>query len=129
MIAASNTPPATLARIARMGSGYTYCVARPGVTGEGTIELNHAGLFEALSEIGAPPPILGFGISTPDHVAEAMREGAAGAISGTAIVRLVGRPPAEMRGFVATMKAATRLGEFAGGPTVDRAGCDRRSAR
>lgn len=111
MIAASNTPPATLARIAGMGSGYTYCVARPGVTGEGAIELNHAALFEALSELGAPPPVLGFGISMPDHVVEAMRERAAGAISGTAIVKLIEarRPPADLRDFVATMKAATRL--------------------
>ena len=30
MIAAPNTPPATLARIAALSSGYTYCVARAG---------------------------------------------------------------------------------------------------
>ena len=35
LIAAPNTPPATLAAIAREGEGYTYCVARAGVTGAG----------------------------------------------------------------------------------------------
>ena len=33
MIAAPNTPAATLAKIAKLSSGYTYCVARTGVTG------------------------------------------------------------------------------------------------
>lgn len=117
MIAAHNTPRATLARIAGKGSGYTYCVARPGVTGEGAVMLDQTALLAALSELGAPPPILGFGISAPDHVAEAIRQGAAGAISGTAIVRLVEarRQPAEIRRFVATMKAATRLTELSVG--------------
>src|SRR5262249_22312764 len=60
MIAAPNTPRGTLQRIAELGQGYTYCVARSGVTGtERTMELNHRALFEALAEYGAPPPILG----------------------------------------------------------------------
>ena len=33
LIAASNTPPATLETIARLGGGYTYCVTRSGITG------------------------------------------------------------------------------------------------
>ncbi|MBA3834665.1 MAG: tryptophan synthase subunit alpha, partial [Sphingomonas sp.] len=35
LIAATNTPPDTLRTIARLGSGYTYCVTRVGVTGAG----------------------------------------------------------------------------------------------
>lgn len=110
MIAATNTQGRVLDRIAGMGSGYTYCVARPGVTGDGPIKLDHATLFAALAELGAPPPILGFGIAAPDHVADAIGQGASGVICGTAIVRLVeaGRPPVELRDFVATMKDATR---------------------
>lgn len=117
MIAASNTPRSTVARIARMGSGYTYCVARPGVTGDGPIELDHSGLFAALAEVGAPPSVLGFGIATPDQVADAIGQGASGVISGTAIVRLVEarRPPEEVMKFVATMKAATRPGAQSAG--------------
>src|SRR5919112_1668065 len=33
LIAAANTPDATLRRIASLSKGYTYCVSRPGVTG------------------------------------------------------------------------------------------------
>ena len=116
LIAAPNTPEPVLARIAEMGGGYTYCVARAGVTGEDTsLSLDHAGLLEALSRLGAPPPVLGFGISRPDHVRSALAAGAAGVISGSAIVRRVeehlGDPDAmveAVRSFVAEMKAATR---------------------
>jgi tryptophan synthase alpha chain len=111
MIAATNTPAATIDRLSRLGSGYTYCVARPGVTGaDERLSLDHASLFDALAQADAPPPILGFGISTPTHVAEALRSGAAGVISGSAIVSRMaqGCPPVEIGSFCAAMKAATR---------------------
>jgi tryptophan synthase alpha chain len=110
MIAAPNTPEPTLARIAELGSGYTYCVARAGVTGTETeMQLNHGGLLDALRRFGAPPPVLGFGISTPAHVRAALDAGAAGVISGSAIVKLVAEGPERVRDFVTTMKAATAL--------------------
>ena len=47
MIAAPNTPRATLATIATLSSGYTYCVARAGVTGaDAELALEHAPLFD-----------------------------------------------------------------------------------
>lgn len=109
MIAAPNTPGQTLTRIARLSSGYTYCVARAGVTGERQeLALEHDRLFATLRGLGAPPPVLGFGISTPDHVRQAVASGAAGVISGSAIVRLAAERGAEaVRTFVAEMKAAT----------------------
>jgi tryptophan synthase alpha chain len=112
MIAATNTPPANLARIAAMTSGYTYCVARPGVTGCGdTFELAHSNLFADLARCGAPPPVVGFGLSTPAHVAKAMEQGAAGVICGSAIVSLVAsnRSPDDLAAFVARMKNAARI--------------------
>jgi tryptophan synthase alpha chain len=109
MIAAPNTPSATLAKIAALSSGYTYCVARAGVTGaDAELSLDHGALFAALGEAGAPPPVLGFGISSPDQVRQALASGAAGVISGSAIVARVGQGAAAVRDFVATMKAATR---------------------
>ncbi len=109
MIAAPNTPPDTLARVAQISSGYTYCVARAGVTGaDEKLALDHRGLFDALVEVGAPPPVLGFGISTPDQVKEALASGAAGVISGSAIIKLVPEGTASVKAFVAAMKAATR---------------------
>jgi len=109
MIAAPNTPRATLAKIADLSSGYTYCVARAGVTGaDAELSLDHQALFAVLSEVGAPPPVLGFGISTPDHVRQALNSGAAGVISGSAIVGRVAEGVDSVRAFVASMKGATR---------------------
>jgi tryptophan synthase alpha chain len=115
LIAAPNTPAAALARIAREGEGYTYCVARAGVTGIGSaLRLSHSGLFADLAALGAPPPVLGFGISSPDHVRRALAAGAAGIISGSAIVGLAADHPGNeagaVRRFVAEMKAATVSG-------------------
>jgi tryptophan synthase alpha chain len=110
MIAATNTPDAALHTIAALSSGYTYCVARAGVTGaDRPLQLAHGALFDALAAAGAPPPVLGFGISTPDQVALAIAGGAAGAISGSAIVRMIGggEPPSAVAAFVASLKAAT----------------------
>jgi tryptophan synthase alpha chain len=111
LIAAPNTPPETLAAIAREGAGYTYCVARAGVTGADEEVRFDAPLLRALAALGAPPPVLGFGISRPTHVAQALEAGAAGTISGSAIVRLIAANPAEpaaaVRAFAAEMKAAT----------------------
>lgn len=112
MIAAPNTPLPTLERIAALSSGYTYCVARKGVTGaDRAMELDHGALFDALARAGAPPPVLGFGISTPDHVRQGLASGAAGVISGSAVVQHMesGQPIDELRAFVATMKSATKL--------------------
>jgi tryptophan synthase alpha chain len=110
MIAAPNTPGQTLTRLARLGSGYTYCVARAGVTGERQeLALEHDQLFSTLGTVGAPPPVLGFGISTPQHVRQALDAGAAGVISGSAIVRLAIEVGVDaVRLFVSEMKAATR---------------------
>jgi tryptophan synthase alpha chain len=112
MIAAPNTPTATLARIAQLASGYTYCVARSGVTGVGEqLSLDHQHLFSQLTSLGAPPPVLGFGISTPDHVQQALRAGARGVISGSAIIQLLGQPDGvdQVTNFVRSMKQATRV--------------------
>jgi len=124
LIAAPNTPRATLERIAKLGGGYTYCVARSGVTGaDRAMELNHEALFAALSELGAPPPVLGFGIATPDHVRQALAAGAAGVISGSAIVRVIAQradPLPALRDFVASMKRATPTEEGSRGRVKER---------
>ena len=99
-----------------MSSGYTYCVARAGVTGaDSKLTLDHRRLFAALAQSGAPPPVLGFGISSPAQVAEAVAHGAAGVICGSALVDRVskGVPPAEVAAFVGALKAATASLDFA----------------
>lgn len=107
LIAAANTPALRLREIARLGGGYTYCVARAGVTGTDLeARFDHEVMLGVLRAAGAPPPIFGFGISQPDHVRAALAAGAAGVISGSAIVERVARGE-DVAGFVAEMKAAT----------------------
>ena len=111
LIAAPTTPSPALETIARLGRGYTYCVARMGVTGSGIAPtMGHRQLFDDLSRLGAPPPVLGFGISSPEHVAAAVVSGAAGVISGSALVERAALPDGveQVRAFCAAMKAATR---------------------
>ena len=109
LIAAANTPDATLRSISDLSSAYTYCVSRAGITGTHAGGDFDRGLIGKLYACGAPPPVFGFGISTPEHVRAAIRAGAAGVICGSAIVRLTKlKDPIEMvREFVSKMKAAT----------------------
>lgn len=112
LIAAQNTPPATLRRVAALGEGYTYCLARAGVTGAGeAVAFDHEAMLKTLAQNLAPSPVFGFGISTPAHVRAALDAGAAGAISGSAIVKLIeanrGDPAPALVGFIAAMKAGT----------------------
>lgn len=113
LIAAQNTPEPALRRVAKLGEGYTYCVARAGVTGaREEVAFDHAGMLATLRRNSAPPSVFGFGISRPEHVRAALAAGAAGVISGSAIVALAeanhSDPAPALRAFVAAMKAATR---------------------
>ena len=113
LIAAPNTPAPALERIAKLGRGYTYCVARAGVTGSGEgPRLAHGQLFAELAELGAAPPVLGFGISSADHVRAAAASGAAGVISGSALVERATVGPEAVRDTVAAMAAATGFAEM-----------------
>jgi len=106
-----------LREIASHGRGYTYLLSRAGVTGAenraSSLPLQH--LINKLREYNAAPPLQGFGISEPTQVKEALGAGAAGAISGSAIVKIIEQyhaQPEEMlaklTAFVSSLKAATR---------------------
>jgi tryptophan synthase alpha chain len=107
LIAAANTPPATLDRIASLSKAYTYCVSRSGITGTHAGGQFDARLIDRVQGAGAPPPIFGFGISKPEHVREALEAGAKGVICGSAIVDLVSRRE-DVAAFVQSLKAVTR---------------------
>jgi tryptophan synthase alpha chain len=114
-IAPPNADDARLARIAAAGGGYTYVVTRAGVTGaDATLRRDSSVLLTRLKALGAPPAVLGFGISTPEHVRQGLAMGAAGVISGSAVVRLVAEhhsdhaaPADALTSFVSMMKTAT----------------------
>ena len=107
LIAAANTPDSTLRRIAGLSKAYIYCVSRAGITG------THAGgqfdtrLIARLEAANSPPPVFGFGISTPEHVRAAMSAGAKGVICGSAIVEKVSLGE-DVTELVRSLKAATR---------------------
>ena len=91
LIAAPNTPDATVAQIASRSKAYTYCVSRPGITGTHAGGQFDRGLIDRLAAVGAPPPIFGFGIARPEHVRAALESGAAGVVCGSAIVDCAAR--------------------------------------
>ena len=105
----------TLKSVAELGSGYTYLLSRAGVTGAETkANMPVSDLLDRLNQYDAPPALLGFGISTPEQVKQAIDAGAAGAISGSAVVKIIEKhteSPEEMlvqlSKFVSPMKAAT----------------------
>lgn len=117
-IAPPNADDERLAAIAKLTQGYTYVVARAGVTGcDDDVNVSHNAIFEKLKALGAPPTMLGFGISTPDHVKTGIAAGADGVISGSAVVSRVSKGAAdltqltaELTEFVSTMKAAATRG-------------------
>lgn len=86
-IASPNADAAALGRIAALGAGYTYVLTRAGVTGtEQAPGVPTGELFASLAVRNAPPPVLGFGISSPEQVRAGICAGAAGVISGSAVV-------------------------------------------
>jgi tryptophan synthase alpha chain len=107
LIAAMNTPEPTLRRIASLSKAYTYCVSRAGITGTHAGGQFDANLMRRLQAAGAPPPIFGFGISTPDHVHAALAAGAKGVICGSAIVDCAARG-GNVTELVRSLKSATR---------------------
>jgi tryptophan synthase alpha chain len=115
-IAPPNADEVRLRAIAAAGSGYTYVTSREGVTGADTaLRDGPAGVIARLHALAAPPPVLGFGISSPGQVRAALAMGAAGAISGSAVVQRIAdhlgdeaATTAALAGFVRDMKAATR---------------------
>jgi tryptophan synthase alpha chain len=107
LIAAANTPDAALGRVAALSKAYTYCVSRTGITGTHSDGTFDATLTERLRRAGAPPPVFGFGISRPEHVRAAIAAGAAGVISGSAIVDCAARG-GDVTALVRDLKAATR---------------------
>ncbi|MCD9505058.1 tryptophan synthase subunit alpha [Photobacterium phosphoreum] len=114
-IAPPNADAATLTTVSELGGGYTYLLSRAGVTGAETkAEMPIEPLLACLKAHNAPPALLGFGISTPEQVTAAIKAGAAGAISGSAVVKIIennlNNPDSmldQLGLFISNMKSAT----------------------
>lgn len=115
-IAPPNASEITLQKVAQYSAGYTYVLSRVGVTGAETeAEMTGHKLIGALEEYQAPPSVIGFGISKPSQVKEALSTGAKGAISGSAVVKIIENNLDDnvamlnaLAEFTREMKAATR---------------------
>lgn len=105
-----------LSRAARLSRGFVYLLSRDGPTGTGqAMGTPGAAVVERLGAAGAPPVMIGFGISTADHVRTALRAGAAGVVCGSAIAERIEAnlgcrqgTNAALGRYVREMKAATR---------------------
>jgi len=81
------TPPERAARIARLSTGFLYCVSVTGITGErDSLPDEVLKQLRHLRKETDLPLCVGFGISRPEHV-RMLREEVDGIIVGSAIVR------------------------------------------
>ncbi|QOL27300.1 tryptophan synthase subunit alpha [Thalassotalea sp. LPB0316] len=114
-IAPPNADDDTLQAIASYSRGYTYVLSRAGVTGADVKATSVADkLVAKLTALNSAPAVIGFGISNPEQVKQALASGAQGAISGSAVVNIIEKNLAdetkmlaELTSFVQQMKAAT----------------------
>ncbi len=115
LIAPSNASDKIVREIAARSQGYVYALSRYGITGTENVFGRPVAMLKRLKELNSAPALLGFGISTPEHVKIALQCGADGAICGSAIVKIIERNLnnetamlEELTIFVRNMKAATK---------------------
>jgi tryptophan synthase alpha chain len=113
-LVAPTSTPERVRRIAQSTTGFVYCVSRTGVTGarqELPVELQET--LTRIRESTDKPVCVGFGVSTPAHVAQIVAM-ADGAVIGSALVDFLHRnadnPEQEqnVRRIVSEWKEATR---------------------
>ena len=110
-IAPARAAERTLAGVAEHSQGYISAISRDGVTGTEK-ESETTGLDEVVASIqrfDGPPVLLGFGISSPQHVADAIAANAAGAITGSAITKIIDRHVSRETGAAGTIEDADAL--------------------
>lgn len=89
-LAAPTSTARRLELVARHSTGFVYLVSRTGVTGErASLSSAASDLLERMRAVTELPLALGFGISTPEQVAEVARLNADGIVVGSALVRTV----------------------------------------
>ena len=83
------TSDARIRRSSELGRGFLYVISRLGVTGARDDMARDAGaLLDRVKRLSTLPTAVGFGISRPEHVAEACRHADA-AVVGSALVSVI----------------------------------------
>lgn len=91
-----------IAQVAERASGFVYCVALTGVTGARTSMAENVGPYmEKVRASIDTPLVIGFGISTPDHVRQAA-ELADGVIVASAMINYLDTLPLDEQPAAAT---------------------------
>ena len=88
-LAAPTSPDERLRRIAEVSQGFVYAISRTGITGtQKTLANDAEALVQRLRRYTKLPIAVGFGVSTPEHVA-AVGEFADAAVVGSALVAII----------------------------------------
>lgn len=103
-----------MAQAGRLGSGFLYCVSLAGVTGaRSSLSDDLEPFLQRVRQHTDLPLVVGFGISTPDHVARVAKS-AQGAIVGSALINTIDQlAPAERvagaADYIRALHAATNI--------------------
>ena len=111
------TSDGRLQQLLSEASGFVYAVSVAGTTGaRGELPKSALDLLKRASSMTELPVALGFGISTPEQVKQAMSSGAAGVVEGSRIAEIysehlgdVDTAKREVLAHAKQMKAATRF--------------------
>jgi len=114
ILIAPTTPSERFKQLTENADAFVYYVSREGVTGEGnTFSATFANRIDEIKIRTDLPVVVGFGISTPEHVKNAVATGVDGVVVGSAIVRKIeamskgNATIGDIKDFVASMTAET----------------------
>lgn len=101
---APTTPESRIRLVAKQGSGFIYCISRLGVTGaRADLPENLFQLIDTIKSLTDNPVAVGFGISTPDQVAQVCSH-ADGVVVGSALVKTIAEhADGDLAGAVTTL--------------------------
>jgi tryptophan synthase alpha chain len=108
-LVAPTTPTERVRLAAEQTDGWLYLVSVTGTTGaRRELSPQIAGLVERARSVTDVPLLVGFGISTPEHAAQAA-ELADGVVVGTRAVEVADDGPEALRGYVASLREALEV--------------------
>ena len=115
-LVAPTSPDERLRRIAEVSQGFVYAISRTGITGaQKTLTGDAEGLVRRLRTYTGLPIAVGFGVSTPEHVA-ALGGFADAAVVGSALVAIIEKStreeaPSSIARFIQGLRAGSGVAE------------------
>lgn len=104
-LVAPTTDPKRLRHIAQKSEGFIYYVSLRGVTGARKQIANDVAVHVSrLKRLTKKPVLVGFGVSSPNHVRQICRT-ADGVIAGSAVIQLLSRPRIGFRKAIALIQS------------------------